>query len=285
MVLKRALAAFAAIVAFGLVVTSTALAGQPVDWQMGFQEAASPVMEGINDFHNLLLVIIYSIVAFVTVLLIIVFVKFNAKANPVPSKTSHNTPLEVIWTVVPIMILVVIAIPSFKLLYLYDTVPNSAMTIKAVGHQWHWSYEYPDDGDFTFDAMMLEEEELEEGDPRLLATDTKIVLPVDTDVRVLVSTEDVIHSWAVPALGVKIDATPGMLNETWLRITKEGKYYGQCSELCGVNHGFMPIEIHAVSKEAYAEWVAEAQEEYARVDTPEIQAEIQIASAGNLVAQ
>jgi len=281
MVLKKALAAFAAIAVFGLIAVNTATAGQPVDWQMGFQEPASPVMESINDFHNLLLVIIFSIVAFVSALLLIVFVRFNAKANPVPSKTSHNTPLEVVWTIVPIMILVVIAIPSFKLLYFYDKVPDSAMTIKAVAHQWYWSYEYPDDGDFAFDAMMLEEEDLEEGDPRLLATDTKIVLPVDTDVRVLISTEDVIHSWAVPALGVKMDATPGLLNETWLRITKEGKYYGQCSELCGVNHGFMPIEIHAVSKDAYAAWVTEAQEEYARVSIPEIK----VASAGDLAAQ
>ena len=258
-----------------------AVAGQPVDWQMGFQDAASPVMERMNDFHNFLLVIIFSIVGFVSGLLLIVIVRFNAKANPVPSKTSHNTLLEVVWTIIPIMILVVIAIPSFKLLYYSDTVPESAMTIKAVGHQWYWSYEYPDDGNFGFDAEMVEEGDLADGEPRLLATEEKVVLPVDTDIRVLLTAGDVIHAWAVPALGVKMDATPGRLSETWLRITKEGRYYGQCSELCGVNHGFMPIEIHAVSKDAYAAWVTEAQEQYARVDIPEIQ----VASASGLAEQ
>lgn len=286
MALKKALAALAAVAVFGLTAVNGALAGQPVtgqpvDWQMGFQPAASPVMERMVDFHNLLLVIIFSVAAFVMVLLLIIIVRFNAKANPVPSKTTHNTLLEVIWTVVPIMILVVIAIPSFKLLFFYDTVPDSAMTIKAVGHQWYWAYEYPDDGDFGFDASMVEDGDLADGEPRLLATDEKIVLPVDTDIRVLLTAEDVIHAWAVPALGVKMDAVPGRLSETWLRITKEGKYYGQCSELCGVNHGFMPIEIHAVSKAAYAAWVVEAREEYARVDIPGIQ----IASASALAAR
>ena len=281
MALKIALAALAAAAIFGLTAVDAAVAGQPVDWQMGFQDAASPVMERMNDFHNFLLVIIFSIVGFVSVLLLIVIVRFNAKANPVPSKTSHNTLLEVVWTIIPIMILVVIAIPSFKLLYYSDTVPDSAMTIKAVGHQWYWSYEYPDDGNFGFDAEMVEEGDLADGEPRLLATEEKVVLPVDTDIRVLLTAGDVIHAWAVPALGVKMDATPGRLSETWLRITKEGRYYGQCSELCGVNHGFMPIEIHAVSKDAYAAWVTEAQEQYARVDIPEIQ----VASASGLAAQ
>jgi cytochrome c oxidase subunit 2 len=281
MALKKALAALAAIAVFGLTAVNVAVAGQPVDWQMGFQPAASPVMERMIDFHNLLLVIIFSVAAFVMVLLLIIIVRFNAKANPVPSKTTHNTLLEVIWTIVPIMILVVIAIPSFKLLFFYDTVPDSAMTIKAVGHQWYWAYEYPDDGDFGFDALMVEDGDLADGEPRLLATDEKIVLPVDTDIRVLLTAEDVIHAWAVPALGVKMDAVPGRLSETWLRITKEGKYYGQCSELCGVNHGFMPIEIHAVSKAAYAAWVVEAREEYARVDIRGIQ----IASASALAAR
>ena len=276
MVLKKALAAISAVVAFGFFAAGAAHAGQPVDWQMGLQAAASPVMESMTDFHNFLLVIIFSIASFVMILLLIVIVRFNAKANPVPSKTSHNTVLEVVWTVVPILILVVIAVPSFRLLFFYDTVPDSAMTIKAVGHQWYWSYEYPDDGDFGFDALMVADDELAEGEPRLLATDEKIVLPVDTDIRVLVTAEKVIHAWAVPALGVKIDATPGRLSETWLKITKEGKYYGQCSELCGVNHGFMPIEIHAVSKQEYAAWVTKAKETYSRLHTPQVQ----IASMG-----
>jgi len=281
MALYKALVALATVAVLSMVATGNAIAGQPVDWQMGFQDAASPVMEQITEFHNLLLVIIFAITAFVTALLLIVIVRFNAKANPVPSKTSHNTALEVIWTIVPVMLLVVIAIPSFKLLYFYDKVPDAAMTIKAVSHQWYWSYEYPDDGNFEFDANLVDEDDLAEGEPRLLATDEKIVLPINTNIRVLVTSEDVIHAWAVPALGVKIDAVPGRLNETWLRINREGTYYGQCSELCGINHGFMPIEIHAVSEEAYAEWVTEAKELYARVSVPEVQ----IASIGNPAAQ
>ena len=194
--------------------------------------------------------------------------RFNAKANPQPTRTTHNTVLEVAWTVVPILILVVIAIPSFKLLYYQDRSPDAEMTIKAIGHQWYWSYEYPDHGNFTFDAFMKYDESLEEGEPRLLATDTKVVLPVDTDIRLLITADDVLHSWAIPAFGVKQDGVPGRIAEKWVRIQQPGVYYGQCSELCGVNHGFMPIEVHAVSKEEYEAWVVEAQEMYAKVGEP-----------------
>ncbi|MCE9648183.1 MAG: cytochrome c oxidase subunit II [Parvibaculum sp.] len=181
-------------------------------------------------------------------------VRFNRKAHPTPSKTSHNTLIEVLWTVLPVLILVVIAIPSFRLLYKELVIPPAELTIKATGNQWYWGYEYPDNGDISFDANMVPEDELA-GRPRLLAADEPVVVPVDTTVRVIVTGADVIHSWAVPAFGVKVDAVPGRLNETWFKATKVGTYYGQCSELCGQGHAFMPIEVHVVSKEEFAAWV------------------------------
>lgn len=243
--------------------------GRSEPWQLNFQEAASPVMERVHDFHNFLLIIITAIVLFVLALMAYIIIRFNAKSNPVPSKTTHNTLLEVVWTGVPIVILVIIAIPSMKLLYFHDKAEEYDMTLKVIGHQWYWSYEYPDYGDFTFDSIIVADEDLREDQPRLLAVDEPVVLPVDTNIQLLFTSDDVIHNWAVPALGLKIDTTPGRVNERWVRITAEGKYYGMCSELCGVNHGFMPIEIHAVSQEAFAEWVEEAQEIYATNDTPD----------------
>jgi len=247
-----------------LVGMQNASADQPVPWQMGFQPAATPVMERIHELHSMLVVIIVAITLFVLALLIYVAVRFNEKANPVPSKTTHNTLLEVAWTVIPIIILVVISVPSLKLLYFMDKTHNPEMTLKVTGHQWYWSYEYPDDGGFTFDSVMVDEEDLEEGQTRLLTVDEEVVLPVDTDIRVLLTSDDVIHNWAVPSFGIKIDTVPGRTNETWVRISREGTFKGQCSELCGVNHGFMPISVKAVSKEAYKAWVIEAQEEYAK---------------------
>ena len=223
------------------------------------------MMERIISFHNLLLWIIIVITIFVLVLLGIIIVRFNARSNPEPSRTSHNTLLEVLWTVVPIIILVIIAIPSFKLLYYMDRTDDAEMTLKAIGHQWYWSYEYPDHDDLTFDASMIDDEELQDGQPRLLETDNRVVLPVDTNIRLLITADDVLHAWAIPAFGVKLDAVPGQLNETWVRIDREGVYYGQCSELCGVNHGFMPIAIEAVSKEAFAAWIETAKVEFATV--------------------
>jgi cytochrome c oxidase subunit 2 len=210
------------------------------------------------------------ITAFVLALLLYVMVRFNAKANPTPSKTSHNTLIEVLWTVLPIVILVVIAIPSFRLLYFQREIPEADMTIKATGYQWYWGYEYPDHGDFAFDSLMLSDEE--RGDqPRLLATDTAMVVPVDTTVRVLVTSADVIHAFAMPAFGLKLDSVPGRMNETWFKAEKTGTFYGQCSELCGIRHAFMPIRIEVVEKEAFAAWVEEAQEEYAEVETSKSQ--------------
>ncbi|MGB5093311.1 MAG: cytochrome c oxidase subunit II [Parvibaculum sp.] len=238
----------------GLV--SAALAdGVPVAGQIGLQEAATPVMEDIVTFHYFLMVIITVIVAFVTLLLAIVILRFNAKSNPVPSTTSHNTLLEIAWTVIPVMILVVIAIPSFRLLYKELVIPTADLTVKATGYQWYWGYEYPDNGDISFDSNMVAAADLQPGQPRLLAADNPLVVPVDETVRVIVTGADVIHSFALPSFGVKVDAIPGRLNETWFRAEKTGTYYGQCSELCGQSHAFMPIEIKVVTKEEFASWI------------------------------
>ena len=235
-------------------------------WQLNLQPAATSTAERIHSFHDMLLWIITVITLFVLALLIYTCLRFREDRNPVPSKRSHNALLEVVWTAVPVLILVVIAIPSFKLLYWQDVTPKTDLTIKAIGHQWYWSYEYPDNGNFTFDAVMVDEADLQPGQPRLLETDNRIVVPAGQNVRVLVTAADVIHSWAVPSLGVKVDAVPGRLNELWFHINEPGIYYGQCSELCGVNHGFMPIAVEAVTKEAYDAWVTEAQTKFAKVD-------------------
>ncbi|MCC3303424.1 cytochrome c oxidase subunit II [Sneathiella sp. HT1-7] len=268
----RNLVAFMAVIAGTVLTMGTAAAeqGQPAQWQTTFQQAFSPVAAEQHIFHNLLLWIISAITVFVLVLLLYVIVRFNKRANPNPSKTSHNTFIEIIWTVVPIMILIVIMIPSLKLLYYGDRIETPDMTLKAIGYQWYWGYEYMDEDGLAFEAVMLEKDELKPGQPRLLATDNAIVLPVETNIRVLVTAEDVLHSWAMPSFGVKMDAVPGRLNETWMRIENEGMYYGQCSELCGARHGFMPIMIKAVSKEDYAKWLVEAKKEFASDGTPAI---------------
>ncbi len=246
------------------------MAAQPEPWQLGFQPAATPVMTQLTSFHNLLLWIITLISIFVLALLAYVCFRFRASANATPSKRTHHTVLEIAWTAVPVLILVVIAIPSFKLLYFMDRTTDPELTIKAIGHQWYWSYEYPDDGDFTFDAYMVADDDLEAGQPRLLTTDNAIVLPVQTNIQVLVTATDVLHSWAVPAFGVKMDGVPGRINETWFRIEEPGMYYGQCSELCGDFHGFMPIMVRAVSKEEFDAWTKQAQEEFARAGNVDV---------------
>lgn len=268
MSLSTRLHGFVAVALTIMLGAGTAYAAKPEPWQSTFQPAATPVMERIAEFNTLVFVIITVIFVFVVALLLYTLWRFSAKRNPTPSTTSHNTVIEVLWTVVPIMILIVIAIPSFKLLYFMDRAQDAEMTIKTIGHQWYWSYEYPDHGDFTFDALMIPDDEIGDGQIRLLETDERVVLPVDTTIRILATADDVIHSWAVPAFGIKFDATPGRLSETWMRVDREGVYYGQCSELCGVNHGFMPITVEIVSKEAFAQWVETAKEEFARKDVP-----------------
>ena len=229
---------------------------QPELWEIGFQDAASLSAIEQHKFHNFLLWIISGITLFVTVLLVYVMMRYNKRANPVASQTSHNVLIEIIWTVVPIIILLIIVIPSFRLLYYTDRTPIPEMTLEARGFQWYWGYNYPDNGDINFQAYMIPEKEInkENGQVRLLSTDNPVFLPIDTNIRILVTAEDVIHAFAVPALGIKIDAVPGHTNETWVRITKPGIYYGQCSELCGKDHAYMPIEIHAVKKDEFAAW-------------------------------
>jgi len=244
---------------FGL--GSAAFAAQPHPWQISFQEAASPVMEQINSFNTFTLWIVVPIVLFVLLLLILCAVKFNRKANPTPSKTTHNTMIEIVWTVAPVLILVVLAVPSFRLLYNELEIPEAHMTIKATGYQWYWGYEYPDNNDISFDSYMLQDDERGPNDPRLLAVDNEIVVPVGKVVRVQVTAADVLHSFAMPSMGLKMDAVPGRLNETWFQAEREGIYYGQCSELCGTLHAFMPIAIRVVSDEQFTQWASMAAED------------------------
>lgn len=247
---------------------SMALAGtgQPSPWQIGLQGSATPVMDDIVWFHDFLLWVIFAISVFVLALLVIVMVKFNARANPVPSRTTHNTTIEVIWTVVPVLILVAIAVPSFRLLFYQLNTPKADITVKATGKQWFWTYSYPDDK-FEFDSLMVQEKDLKPGQPRLLAVDNVMVVPVHKVVRVLTTGADVIHAFAVPSFGIKIDAIPGRINETWFKAEREGMYYGQCSELCGRDHAFMPIAVHVVSEKEYAAWVDQAKKKFATGDS------------------
>jgi cytochrome c oxidase subunit II len=250
-----------AVVGAGLAVSGVAFAqvmGQPAPWEYKLQEAATPVMENITWFHNFMLWLITAITLFVLVLLIIVVVKFNAKANPVPSKTTHHTLIEVVWTIVPVLILVAVAVPSFRLLFLQLDIPKADLTIKATGKQWFWTYSYPDNGPFEFDSLMAADKQ-----PRLLAVDNEVVVPVNKVVRVQTTAADVIHSFAVPSFGIKIDAIPGRLNETWFKATKTGMFYGQCSELCGKDHAFMPIAIRVVTEQEFATWVEQAKKKFA----------------------
>ncbi len=236
--------------------------GQPTPWEYTLQHSASPVMDNIIWFHNFLLWIITAITLFVLALLIVVTVKFNSKTNPTPSKTTHNTLIEVAWTLIPVLILVGIAVPSFRLLFQELDVPKADLTIKATGKQWYWSYAYPDNGKFEFDSLMVADKQ-----PRLLGVDNEVVVPVNKVIRVQVTGADVIHSFAVPSFGIKIDAIPGRLNETWFKATKEGMYYGQCSELCGKDHAFMPIAVRVVSDQEFATWIEQAKKKYAAAGT------------------
>lgn len=277
-----------------LTAPAAAAFGQPIPWQINFQEAVTSVANEMHRFHLLLLVIITAVTLFVLLLLVIVVVRYNSRANPTPSRTTHNTLIEVVWTVAPVMILVVIAIPSFQLLYAQYDVPEADLTIKATGHQWYWNYEYQagaqtaqqnaqgdvvqegaaneagqqvaegaETVEIAFDSTMIPDKDLKEGQPRLLAVDNEIVVPVNKVVRVLVTAGDVIHAFAVPSFGIKTDAVPGRLNETWFKAEREGVYYGQCSELCGKDHAFMPIAVRVVSEADYAAWLTEARQRFA----------------------
>jgi cytochrome c oxidase subunit II len=254
--------AVAGAVLAGSALGAHAGTGQPSPWQMKLQGSASPVMDDIIWFHDFLLYVIVAITIFVLALLVYVAVRFNSRANPVPSKTTHNTLIEVLWTVVPVLILVTIAVPSFRLLFLELNVPPADLTIKATGKQWFWTYTYPD-AKIEFDSLMLADKDRKGDQPRLLAVDNEIVVPVNKIVRVQTTGADVIHAFAVPSFGIKMDAIPGRLNETWFKATREGMYYGQCSELCGKDHAFMPIAVRVVNDRDYAAWLEMAKKKFA----------------------
>jgi cytochrome c oxidase subunit II len=245
---------------------SGAVVGQPTPWGLGLQPAAGPVKEAIHDFNTLVLWIIVIITLFVMALLAYVVFRFRESANPTPSRTSHNTIIEIAWTVVPVLILVVIAIPSFRLIYYEDRARDADLTINVQGRQWYWHYAYPDSGNFAFDSRPIPTEDLQPGQPRNLAVDEPLVIPVGATVRVLTTGQDVIHSFFVPALGVQKYTIPGRTLETWFKADRPGTFYGQCNQICGTNHWFMPIQVHAVPKAEFDAWAAEAKTKYAQAD-------------------
>lgn len=253
------LAALAA--AFTLFAVPAFASSGMTPYQLGFQESVSPVADRIHEFHNMMVWIISGITLFVLVLLVIVMVRFNERANPKPSATTHNVPLEVVWTVIPVLILIIVAVPSLKLLYFTDRVENPELVVKVIGNQWNWDFEYPDHGELSYKSIMIADKDIDasKGQHRLLSADYPMVIPVDTTVQFIVTASDVLHSFAIPAFGIKVDAVPGRLNETWTKVTKTGTYYGQCSELCGKDHAFMPIEVRVVPKEDFKAWVEAAQ--------------------------
>lgn len=253
---RKIIAALAGILFLTLATPAFALL---TPWGIDLQPAASPTAERMHEFHHMMLYIITGISLFVLALLVWVVIRYNKWTNKTPQQFSHNVAIEIIWTVVPIIILIIIAVPSMKLLYYVDRTKTPEMTLKVTGHQWYWSYEYPDHGGIAFDSYMIPDKDIDpsKGQVRLLSVDNPVILPIDTDIRIWVTAADVLHSWAMPTLGLKTDSIPGRLNETWVRITKPGVYYGQCSELCGKDHSYMPIEIRAVSKEEFAAWVVE----------------------------
>jgi cytochrome c oxidase subunit II len=253
---------------FGMLLASASVVlaaglGQATPWQVGLQKSATPVMDDITGFNDFLFWIIVAISAFIFVLLAIIIVRFNARANPIPRRTTHNTFLEIAWTIVPVIILATIAVPSFRLLFIELDVPKPDLTIKATGKQWFWSYAYPDNGNFEFDSLMVQQKDLKPGQPRLLAVDNEMVVPVNKVVQVLVTGADVIHSFNVPSFGIRIDAIPGRINDTWFKATIKGVYYGECSELCGRDHSDMPIAVRVVSQDDFDAWVAQAKQKFA----------------------
>ena len=259
---------FKLISLLSLIFSSTsASANQPKEWQIGFQKAASGGMEEIVWFHDYMLIpVTTAIMVFVLFLIFYSFIRFRANKNPIPSTTSHNSIVEVLWTLIPCLILIVLAVPSFKLLYKQDTIPQADVTIKAVGYQWYWGYEYPDEN-IIFDSYMVDEKDLKENQPRLLTVDNEVYVPVNKVIKVMITANDVLHAWALPSFGVKRDAVPGRINETWFKADRIGTYYGQCSELCGIKHAFMPITVNVVTDEEYKLWLEEAKQKFAKEET------------------
>jgi cytochrome c oxidase subunit 2 len=250
------------------VIAGSAGAAEPQAWQIGLQDPAGSIAEKANSLHNLLLVIITAISVFVLALLVYTCVRYREKANPKPSRTTHNTVIEILWTVVPVLILVVIAVPSFRLLYYLDDSKQTEMVVKITGNQWYWNYEYPEEG-FAFDSYIVDESELEEGQPRLLTVDYPMVVPEGTKIKLLITGNDVMHSFFVPSLAVQTYSIIGRINEAWIDVPMgEKTYYGQCNQICGVNHAYMPIVIEAVSATDYADWLATAKQEFALNNMP-----------------
>ncbi len=260
---RRLAAAFALVFGGAFALAGRAQAQAPHPWQMGFQTAHSPVQVEIESLHTLVLWIITLITLFVGALLVWVMVRYNSKRNPVASRLSHHTLLEMVWTVVPVLILAVIVIPSFRLVYYEDRTEHADMTIKVTGHQWYWEYTYPDHGNVDFTSYMVKDADLAAGQLRLLDVDNPLVLPVGKNIRILETSGDVIHSFFIPSLGVQRYAIPGRTQETWVRIDKPGHYYGECNQVCGTNHSFMPISIEAVTPQQFDAWVAQAKTKFA----------------------
>jgi cytochrome c oxidase subunit 2 len=248
---------------FFLLISFELYGKQATDWQLSFQNPATDLMGSVVGLHNIILIVMTLVTLFVLFLLFYVSFRFSAKRNPIPSTTTHNTVVEVLWTAIPIVILVVLAIPSFKLLYQQEKSENYDMTVKVIGHQWYWEYEYPDHGDFYFESYMVQEQDLEEGDLRLLTVDNPLVIPANKNIQILITAGDVLHSWAVPSMGLKTDAVPGRLNETWVNVKEPGIYRGQCSEICGSGHGFMPVVVKVLPEREFMAWANEAKNNYA----------------------
>jgi len=249
------------------IAAGAAWADQPHPWQLGMQAPATPIKDHIESFHDALLWIIFLIAIFVLGLLLVTMIRFSARRHPVPTRTTHNPVIEILWTVVPVIILVAIAIPSFKLMYYMDEVPDAKMTIKVTGHQWYWSYQYPDQGNLAFDSNMIQDKDLKPGQLRMLEVDNPLVVPVNTTVRVQITGTDVIHSWFIPSFGVQEYAVVGRLNEAWMRVEHEGTYRGECNQICGVNHAYMPIVVRAVSQADFDKWLGDAKKKFAVAPT------------------
>ena len=270
---------------FFFLVSFEAFGKQATDWQLSFQNPATDLMGSVVGLHNIILIVMTLVTLFVLFLLFYVSFRFSAKRNPIPSTTTHNTVVEVLWTAIPIVILVVLAIPSFKLLYQQEKSENYDMTVKVIGHQWYWEYEYPDHGDFYFESYMIQDEDLQDGDLRLLTVDNPLVIPANKNIQILITAGDVLHSWAVPSMGLKTDAVPGRLNETWVNVKEPGVYRGQCSEICGTGHGFMPVVVKVLPESEFIAWANEAKNNYAineDIKTNETNEEI-IISQNNLI--
>jgi cytochrome c oxidase subunit II len=241
---------------------AAASAAQPRPWELGMQPPATLVKERLSGFHDELLVIIFLISGFVMALLLYVMVRFSHLRNPVPSRTTHNPLIEIAWTVIPVLILITIAIPSFKLMYYMAEIPTPALTVTATGHQWYWTYTYPDQGGLTFDSNVIADADLKPGQKRLLDVDNPLVVPAGENVELQVTSTDVIHSWFVPSFGVQEYAIIGRINKSWFNILQPGTYYGECNQICGVNHGYMPIKVVAISKDAFRHWLVDAKKKF-----------------------